>query len=160
MSTRRSVLRGSLGLAAAGTLTRPFVTNAAATTATVWWAQGFAEEEDEAIKKVVAEYENASGNTIDLTITPFAPQRQKIVAAVQSGIVPDVFPNNPGEITPLYAWDDKLVDVSDIVDTQREEYTETALLSASFSYNPTQLGGATSITTSSRSRESTTKHAQ
>ena len=154
------MLRGSLGLAAAGTLTRPFVTNAAATTATVWWAQGFAEEEDEAIKKVVAEYENASGNTIDLTITPFAPQRQKIVAAVQSGIVPDVFPNNPGEITPLYAWDDKLVDVSDIVDTQREEYTETALLSASFSYNPTQLAGATSITTSSRSRESTTKHAQ
>ena len=100
MSTRRSVLRGSLGLAAAGTLTRPFVTNAAATTATVWWAQGFAEEEDEAIKKVVAEYENASGNTIDLTITPFAPQRQKIVAAVQSGIVPDVFPNNPGRYMP------------------------------------------------------------
>jgi multiple sugar transport system substrate-binding protein len=126
--SRRSVLRSSLAVAAAGTLARPYIANAAATTAEVWWAQGFVPEEDVAIKKVVADYQKASGNTIDLTITPFAPQRQKIVAAVQSGIVPDVFPNNPGEIVALYAWDDKLVDVSDVVETQKEEYTETALL--------------------------------
>src|SRR6516165_7815417 len=126
--TRRSVLRGSLGLAAAGTLARPYVANAAATTAEVWWAQGFVPEEDAAIKKIVTDYEKASGNTIDLSITPFAPQRQKIVAAVQSGILPDYFPNNPGEIIALYSWDDKLVDVTDVVDTQREEYTEAALL--------------------------------
>jgi multiple sugar transport system substrate-binding protein len=132
--SRRSLLRNSIGIAAAGTLARPFIANAAATTAEVWWAQGFVPEEDVAIKKVVADYEKASGNTIDLTITPFAPQRQKIVAAVQSGIVPDVFPNNPGEITGLYAWDDKLIDVSDVVETQKEEYTETALLNT-FCYN-------------------------
>jgi multiple sugar transport system substrate-binding protein len=100
----------------------------------VWWAQGFVPEEDVAIKKVVADYEKASGNNIDLTITPFAPQRQKIVAAVQSGIVPDVFPNNPGEITALFAWDDKLIDVGDVVETQKEEYTETALLNT-YCYN-------------------------
>src|SRR6201982_574850 len=135
--TRRSGLHSSLGLAAAGTLARPYIANAAATTAEVWWAQGFVPEEDVAIKKVVADYEKASGNTIDLTITPFAPQRQKIVAAVQSGIVPDVFPGNPAEITALYAWDDKLVDVSDVVETQREEYTETALLNT-FCYNNVQ----------------------
>jgi multiple sugar transport system substrate-binding protein len=132
--SRRSVLRSSLAVAAAGTLGRPYIANAAATTAEVWWAQGFVPEEDVAIKKVVADYEKASGNTIDLTITPFAPQRQKIVAAVQSGIVPDVFPNNPGELTGLYAWGDKLLDVSDVVETQKEEYTETALLNA-FCYN-------------------------
>src|SRR5262252_9558209 len=79
--SRRSVLRGSLGLAAAGTLARPYVARAAATTAEVWWAQGFVPEEDVAIRKVVADYEKASGNTIDLIITPFAPQRQKIIAA-------------------------------------------------------------------------------
>jgi hypothetical protein len=33
--TRRSVLRGSLGLAAAGTLARPYIANAAATTASM-----------------------------------------------------------------------------------------------------------------------------
>ena len=54
--------------------------------------------------------------------------RQKIVSAVTSGVVPDLFQNNPAEIIALYAWQDKLVDVSDVVETQKEEYTETALL--------------------------------
>jgi multiple sugar transport system substrate-binding protein len=128
--SRRSVLRNSLAVAAAGTLARPFIANAAATTAEVWWAQGFVPEEDEALKKVVADYQKASGNTIDLSIMPFAPQRQKIVSAVTSGVVPDLFQNNPDEIMALYAWDDKLVDVTDVVDTQKEEFADTALLSA------------------------------
>ena len=45
-----------------------------------------------------------------------------------SGLVPDLFQNNPAEIIALYAWQDKLVDVSDVVETQKEQYTETALL--------------------------------
>ena len=128
--TRRSVLHASLGLAAAGTLGRPYIANAAGTTATVWWVQGFAEEEDISFKKIVADYEKASGNTIDYSIVPYAPMRQKIVSAVTSGIVPDLFQNTPAEIIALYAWDNKLVDVSDVVETQREEFTETALLTA------------------------------
>jgi multiple sugar transport system substrate-binding protein len=132
--TRRSLIHGSVGLLAAGTIARPYIANAAATTAEVWWPQGFVPEEDAAIKKVVADYQKASGNTIDLNIAPFAPQRQKIVAAVQSGIVPDLFLNNPTEIIALYAWDDKLVDVTDVVDTQKSQYTDTALLN-SYCYN-------------------------
>jgi multiple sugar transport system substrate-binding protein len=132
--SRRSVLRSSLGLAAAGALARPYIANAAATTAEVWWAQGFVQEEDISIKKIIADYEKASGNKIELSIMPFAPQRQKIVSAVTSGIVPDFFANNPAEIIALYAWEDKLLDVSDIVETRREDYTETALLN-SYCYN-------------------------
>jgi multiple sugar transport system substrate-binding protein len=134
--SRRSVLRSSLAVAAAGTLARPYVANAAAATAEVWWPQGFVQEEDVAIKKIVADYQKASGNTIELSIMPFAPQRQKIVAAVQSGIVPDLFLNNPAEIIALYAWDNKLVDLTDVVETQKEEYTETALLNT-YCYNNT-----------------------
>jgi multiple sugar transport system substrate-binding protein len=132
--SRRSVLRGSLVAAAAGMLARPYVANAAATTAEVWWAQGFVPEEDAGFKKVVADYGKASGNTIDLSIVPFAPLRQKIVSAVTSGVVPDMLYATPGEITALYAWDDKLVDVSDVVESQKEEFVETALLSA-YCYN-------------------------
>jgi len=132
--SRRSVLRSSLGFAAAGMLARPNIANAAATTATVWWVQGFAQEEDVSFRKIVADYEKASGNTIDYSIIPFAPERQKIISAVTSGEVPDLFTNNPGEIIALFAWDGKLLDVADVVDTQREEYTETALLSA-YCYN-------------------------
>jgi multiple sugar transport system substrate-binding protein len=109
-------------------LTRPCIAKPAAVTATVWWTQGFAEEEDISFKKLVADYERTSGNTIDYSIVPYAPMRQKIVSAVTSGVVPDLFQNTPAEIIALYAWQDKLVDVSEIVETQREEYTETALL--------------------------------
>src|SRR5271166_1949735 len=126
--TRRSVLRGSLGFAASGTLARPYIANAAATTTTVWWQQGFAEEEDVAFKKIVADYQKASGNAIDYSLVPYAPLRQKIVSAVTSGVVPDLFQNSLAEMIALYAWEDKLVDVSDVVETQREEYTDTALL--------------------------------
>ena len=132
--TRRSVIRGSAALTLAGAFARPYIANAAATTATVWWTQGFAEEEDISFKKIVADYQKASGNTIDYTITPYAPQRQKIVAALQTGVVPDMFTNNPGEIIALYAWDDKLLDVSDVVETQRSQYSETALHTA-YCYN-------------------------
>jgi multiple sugar transport system substrate-binding protein len=128
--TRRSVLRTSLGLAAVGRVARPFVANAAATAADVWWVQGFAQEEDIAFKKLVADYEKASGNKIEYSIIPYAPERQKIISAATSGVVPDLFQNNPFEMVALFAWDDKLVDVSDVVATQKEEYTEAALLSA------------------------------
>jgi multiple sugar transport system substrate-binding protein len=132
--TRRSVLRGSLGLVAAGSLARPHVANAAATTAEVWWTQGFAQEEDVAYRNMIAEYEKASGNKIDYSIIPFAPLRQKMISAVTSGVVPDVMEYADFSFLPLNAWDDKLVDVSDIVEPHKAEYIETALLS-SYSYN-------------------------
>src|ERR1700726_4610631 len=126
--TRRSVLRSTVALTAAGSLARPFVARAAAKTAEVWWTQGFAQEEDIAFKKIVADYQKASGNTIDYTITPYAPMRQKIVSAVTSGVVPDLFQNTPVEVIAPYAWADKLVDVTDVIATQRSQYTRTALL--------------------------------
>src|SRR6266481_1791047 len=132
--TRRSLIRDSLGLMTVGALAQPYIAKAAAITAEVWWPQGFVPEEDTAIKKIVADYQKASGNTIELNIMPFAPLRQKIVAAVTSGIVPDMFRQSPDEVIALLAWDDKLVDVTDVVDTQKEEYTETALLNT-YCYN-------------------------
>ena len=109
--TRRSMLRSSLAFGASGTLARPFIANAQAKTAEVWFAQGFAKEEDASLKKMVADYEKASGNKIDLSIVPFAPLRQKAVAAIQSGVVPDAMEVADLEFAPLQTWDDKLLDV-------------------------------------------------
>src|SRR5438034_10427790 len=91
--TRRSLLGNSLALGAAGALARPYIANAAASTATVWWTQGFVPEEDASFKKIVADYEKASGNKIEYSLMPFAPLRQKIISAVTSGVGPDLFPN-------------------------------------------------------------------
>ena len=132
--TRRSVLRGSMGLAAAGALARPHVANAAATTAELWWVQGFAQEEDIAFKKMIADYEQASGNKIEDSIIPFAPLRQKAVSAITSGVVPDIMELADFSFLPLNAWADKLVDVSDIVEPVKSQYIDTALR-ATYTYN-------------------------
>ena len=136
--SRRSLLRGSLAIAAAGSLARPYIANAAAKTAVVWWVQGFAQQEDVSIKKIFADYEKASGNTIDYSIVPYAPHRQKVISAMTSGEVPDLFPANPAEVASLFAWQGKLTDVSDVVETQKAQYSDTALLSAQCYNNDTK----------------------
>jgi len=132
---RRSVLAGSVGLAATGALSRPYIANAAATTATVWQVQGFFPEEDAAFKKVVADYEKSSGNKIDYSIMPFMALNQKTVSALTSGDVPDlIFHDAPETLLPQNAWNDTLLDVTDVVETQKSRLSPTALDCASF-YN-------------------------
>ena len=128
------MLRGSLALAAAKTVAFPHVVKAAATTATMWFSQGFVQDEDVVLRKIVADYEKASGNKIELSIIPFAPHRQKIISAITSDVVPDIMQSEPNEILQLYAWQDKWLDVSDVVETQRAQFSETAL-TASQAYN-------------------------
>src|SRR6516225_10216929 len=135
---RRSVLRSSLALAAAGALARPHIANAAATTAEVWWNQGFAQEEDVAFKKLVADYEKASGNTIDFTIVPNAPLRQKEVSAITSGVVPDLMEVADPRFAPLNVWDDKLVDLSDVVGSRKSQFSPIAVSSTYFYNNVTK----------------------
>jgi multiple sugar transport system substrate-binding protein len=130
--TRRSLIRRSAGLVAAASLARPYIANAAAKTAVVWWTQGFAQQEDVAFRQIVSDYEKASGNTIDYSIIPYAPIRQKIVSALTSGDVPDLYQNTPVEALALQAWNDQLVDLTDVVETQKSQYTDAAL---QFAYN-------------------------
>jgi multiple sugar transport system substrate-binding protein len=132
--TRRSLLRASMGLAAAGTIARPYIANAEAKTATVWWVQGFAQEEDIAFKQMVADYEKASGNQIDYSILPFAAMRQKEIAAVTSGVVPDIIDVGDYFFAVLSAWKDQLVDLTDVIETQKSLFMPTALQTA-FEYN-------------------------
>jgi multiple sugar transport system substrate-binding protein len=137
--SRRKVMVQSLGLAAASTLSRPYIANAAGKTATVWQNQGFVRQEDEAFKKTVADYEKESGNKIELSVMPFMALGQKTVSALTSGDVPDLlFYDAPSYVLPQNAWDDKLVDVSDIVEPYRAELTESAILNSTFYNNATK----------------------
>jgi multiple sugar transport system substrate-binding protein len=132
--TRRSLLRATAGLATAGAIGRPYIANAAATTATVWWVQGFAQEEDIAFQQMVADYQKASGNTIDYSIVPFAAMREKEVAAVTSGLVPDIIDLGDYFFGVLSAWRDELVDLTDVLETQKTLFMPTALQTG-YAYN-------------------------
>jgi len=131
---RRDMFIGT-GLAAASALARPYIANAAATTAIVWQVQGFVPDEDIAFKKVVADYEKQSGNKIEYSIMPFMALNQKAISALTSGDVPDlIFHDAPATILPQNAWNDRLVDVGDVVETQKSKLSQTALDCSSF-YN-------------------------
>ena len=141
--SRRTVICGSLGLGAAGTLARPFVANAAATTVPVWWSQGFVPEEDAAFRAMVAEYQKQSGNTIDYSLIPFAPLMQKIISGLTSGDVPDVISHDAQSqiVIPPNAWKDKLVDLSDIVEPLKSQLHPTAYLGSRFYNGVTKTRG-------------------
>jgi multiple sugar transport system substrate-binding protein len=140
--SRRTAIRTSLGLAAAGMLSRPYITNAEAKTAIVWRDQGFVPEEDAAFRATVAAYEKSSGNRIDLTIMPFTALNQKVIAALTTGDVPDlIFHIAPSTILPQNAWNDRLVDVSDIVEPHKSELSHTALLSSNYYNSVTKRRG-------------------
>jgi len=133
--SRRSVLVGSLGAAATGHLARPYIANAQAKTAVCWLNQGFIPQEDAAMRAVAEDYMKASGNKLDYSIMPFMAMNQKTISALTGGDVPDlVFMDAPSSILPQNAWDDKLVDVSDVVSQYESQLTDTAKLCSTF-YN-------------------------
>jgi multiple sugar transport system substrate-binding protein len=133
---RRSVIQGSLGLAAAGALSAPWVARAEARTVSFWWNQGFYPAEDAAFRALIADWEKQSGNTVNLTMLPGQALNEKIVSALTTGDVPDLMyaDNAPGQILPQNAWHDKFLDVGDVVATQQTELSETAIESSQF-YN-------------------------
>ena len=144
---RRLVLRGSVGLATAGTFASPYIARAQAKTASVLWVQGFVKEEDEAFKNTVAAYEKASGNKIDFSLIPFGPAMQKIVAGLTSGDTPDIVYHAIADqtVVPQNTWNDKLVDVSDVVETQKAHFHPTALLTSQYYNNVTKQRGYTYV---------------
>ena len=68
--TRRSMLRGSVALGAARPFSRRTSPGRRRPPPRVWFPQGFVQDEDVALRKAVTDYEKASGNKIELSITP------------------------------------------------------------------------------------------
>ncbi|MFL5282780.1 MAG: ABC transporter substrate-binding protein [Rhodopila sp.] len=132
--SRRGALAGIGALGAASTL-RPRRARAA-DPVTVWWNQGFYGAEDQAVINAMAAWERASGTKVNLTIMNGSDLISKLIAAMQVGDVPDLVHSAGGSffLVPRAAWDDKLVDVSDVVETQKHEFHQTALDSSRF-YN-------------------------
>jgi multiple sugar transport system substrate-binding protein len=121
-----------------GTRARPHIANAAATTIEVWFAQGFVPEEDSAFRAMAADYEQASGNKVDHSLIPYAALRQKAISAITSGAVPDMIEVADFALAPIQSWDDKLIDINDVVEPQKEQFIPTALPCCHFYNNVTK----------------------
>jgi multiple sugar transport system substrate-binding protein len=132
--SRRGFIRTSV-TALGGALAMPYIARAEAKTAVCWLNQGFVPAEDEAMRAVCEGYMKESGNKLDYSIMPFMAQNQKTISALTSGDVPDlVFMDAPSSIIPQNAWDDKIMDVSDVVAPYESQLAESAKLCSTF-YN-------------------------
>jgi multiple sugar transport system substrate-binding protein len=123
-------------MAAFGAFAQPQAAQAAGQTITVWWNQGFYPAEDQAIRDAVAAWEKQSGNKVELTLYNGSDLPAKIISAITTGEVPDLCYVDNGDflLLPQNAWNDKVVDVSDVVESQKSAYSKTALQAASL-YN-------------------------
>ena len=132
--TRRLAL-GGMGAAAATALARPRRAKAAGEV-TVWWTQGFYEQENKAVVDAMADFEKRTGTKVNLSIINGPDIITKLIAGMQVGDVPDLVHSVTGDrfLVPRAAWNDQLEDLSDVLDTQKAEFIPTAIDASRF-YN-------------------------
>ncbi|GAB4036267.1 MAG: ABC transporter substrate-binding protein [Rubrivivax sp.] len=104
---------------------------------TVWWAKGFYKGEDDALFAAIKKFE-AKYPKIKVDLSLYAPQEAipKAVAALDANNPPDVAYGDvfDFQVTAKWAYEDKLEDVSSIIDPLRAKF-EPQALSTTFLYN-------------------------
>jgi multiple sugar transport system substrate-binding protein len=104
---------------------------------TVWWAKGFYKGEDDALFAAIKKFE-AKYPKIKVDLSLYAPQEgiPKAVAALDANNPPDVAYADvfDFQVTAKWAFEDKLEDVSSIIDPLRSKF-EPQALSTTFLYN-------------------------
>jgi len=122
-------------LASAGLLAS--VPAAAQEKLTVWWAKGFYKGEDDALFEAIKKFE-AKYPKIKVDLSLYAPQEAipKAVAALDARNPPDVAYGDvfDFQVTAKWAFEDKLEDVSSIIDPIRARF-EPQALSTTFLHN-------------------------
>ena len=102
----------------------------------IWWDKGYYPEEDEALRTVVSNWEQQTGNQVKLAFYTNDELFLKTERAIQAGNPPDVLMNDAADrlLSPGLAWKGKLADVSDVIEPIKDSYSDTVLATAYF-YN-------------------------
>ncbi len=105
-------------------------------TLNIWWDKGFNPEEDEALRQLVYNWEIKTGKKINLVFYTTDSLGEKIRRSLKAGNPPDIVMSFKAERSPNYrlAWDNKLVDVSDIINPIKNLYPKPILQTVNF-YN-------------------------
>jgi len=98
----------------------------------VWWNKGYYKEEDEAMQKLAAQFARDNNVEVDITFTIHDDLGPKIISILSlSGVVARRVPDvafcfyTDWQISPKFAWEGKLTDVSDIVNEMTPRYIES-----------------------------------
>lgn len=98
----------------------------------IWWEQGYLPEENAGIIEIVRQWEKATGLKADLKlmhITVLQTELLKAIANPETSDVPDIVfaISLDANLAPKLAWENRLADVSDIMEKNREFYASDAL---------------------------------
>ena len=120
----------------------PEITNESATQTAklnIWWEQGYNLEEDEAVRNIVDQWQNKTGQQVKLSFFSTDELTAKAKRAVEAGNIPDILMNPKGDriLYPQLAWQGKLEDVSDLIEPIKDDYPEQVLKAVTYS-NPKQ----------------------
>jgi multiple sugar transport system substrate-binding protein len=119
----------TLAGAGLGAKVAPRRVRAQGTTITVFWNRGFYPAEDQALQSYIDKWQKATGNRVELSLFTVEDVPRRTIAALQAGTPPDIafgwtFDFN---FAPRWAYDGKLVDVSDVVAPYRDQLLPVAL---------------------------------
>ncbi|MEP7281716.1 MAG: ABC transporter substrate-binding protein [Rubrivivax sp.] len=106
-------------------------------TLTVWWVKGFYKSEDDALFAAIKKFEAKNkGIKVELSQYPIQDMIPKTVAALDSGSPPDVAYADvyDFQVTAKWAFEDKLEDLSAVIDPIRATF-EPAALATTFLYD-------------------------
>jgi multiple sugar transport system substrate-binding protein len=78
----------------------------------VWWDEGYYSQEDEAVREIIAAFEQGSGKRVELAFHPEGKHPEAIAAALEARRPPD-FLFGLNLLETQWAFDDQLVDLSD-----------------------------------------------
>lgn len=103
---------------------------------TVWWEKGFNLREDEALQKLVNDWQQQSGHPVQLSLYTTDDLAQRAQRSLQAGRPPDIMMSHNAEqfLNPRLAWQGKLVDVSDVLEPIKDTYPPAVLEAVNF-YN-------------------------
>ena len=106
----------------------------------LWWDKGFNPEEDEALQKLVKNWERETGNKVQIHFYTLDARAKKTQRYLRGGVAPDIFMSFKAESTlnPSLAFEDKLVDVTDIIEPVKQIYDPAALETAYYYNDVTQ----------------------
>ena len=112
----------------------------ATTELNIWLEQGYNLEEDEAIRQVVNNWEKQTGERVKLSFFSTDELTAKAKRGIEAGNFPDILINPKGDrlLYPQLAWQDKLEDVSDIIEPIKHDYSENVL--KAITYNNAKEG--------------------
>jgi multiple sugar transport system substrate-binding protein len=125
------MMRVEVLILAAALATAPL--GATAADLVVWWDEGYYPQEDEALKEIIAAFEQESGKHVEVTFYPDSELPTKIDAAIEAGQPPDfAYGNVVSDDIARWAFNDRLVDLTDTLGSFANLFDAQALDSDSF----------------------------